>query len=1091
LIAIARPATWLILAALASPALLSGLIAQQPGATAQAAIEGTIQTFFTTLASTPAETTTGMWSAQAQDAQAQEQLLRQRLPAANTPLPPMSFSRPAVGEQQATLRVTLARSDDAPPDPARVRTHEVFDVSLIHDDGTWKILRAESAFDRLAAALAKAPQTERDGLLAAEPGLRTPTLVSALNDLGDRELRREQYAAAGDAFRAAAEVADALHDGKGEARALVNTGRLLLGQFELERARDYLQRGLDASQNGGDDATAALAMTTLGVIAHRQGNLDEAEKLYRASLAMHQRLGDEIGRATNLHNLGLLSSRRGRRSEAMAFYRQSLDIRTAQKDVAGTAGTLNNLGIVHRDQGNYAPALDYFTRSLAVSEAIGRPNDAALTVMNIGGIHWRQGNHAQAQAFYAKALERFEATGNRDGTGRVLISLGALYDEQGDSTRAMVYYQRALGIAEALKDRAGIASLLINMGALHGDRKEDTEAADYYDKGRSLFEELGMSGNVAEALYGLAGIRERQGQYTVALELAERAKALAVESESDETLWEAQFVAARIHRAMNQPAKARAELEQAIALVEDLRKRVAGAQDAQQLYLESRLDPYHLLTELLLEQHLPAEALLVAERAKARALLDVATSGPVDTSTVMTATERQQESTLTDRLVALNNERFKERLRSVQDPSRLQDVAGRLERARLELEAFHTTLYSTHPELRLRRAETPPLSLDEVRTVLPDEKTVVLEYLATEEATFLFVVRRSRPDEPWPETASPVRISSYRVPMADKDLAARIERFRGMLASVDNRYGRSARELYDLLIAPAAGELRRGDRLVIVPDGPLWELPFQVLQTPRSQDLIDRHAMFFAPSLSVLRESMKRRTLHAGTSSTAPPTLLAMGNPTLGGESVARVQALMDERLESLPEAERQVRALERIYGSARSDVYVGDQAREERLKAAARSYRVLHVATHGILNDRNPMYSHLVMSQQKGGTEDGLLEAREIMQMEMTADVAVLSACETARGRVGGGEGMIGLTWALLVAGVPTTVVSQWKVRSDSTAELMIAFHRRLKDQLARPAGQRDIAGALRMAALEIKRDPRYRHPFHWAPFVVVGHGY
>ena len=99
--------------------------------------------------------------------------------------------------------------------------------------------------------------------------------------------------------------------------------------------------------------------------------------------------------------------------------------------------------------------------------------------------------------------------------------------------------------------------------------------------------------------------------------------------------------------------------------------------------------------------------------------------------------------------------------------------------------------------------------------------------------------------------------------------------------------------------------------------------------------------------------------------------------------------------------------------------------------------------------------------------------------------------SAETARGRVSRGEGMMGLTWAMFVAGVPTTVVSQWKVRADSTADLMIEFHRHLKAQLARPAGHRDVAGALRMAALTVKRDPRYRHPFHWAPFVLVGDGY
>jgi CHAT domain-containing protein len=115
-------------------------------------------------------------------------------------------------------------------------------------------------------------------------------------------------------------------------------------------------------------------------------------------------------------------------------------------------------------------------------------------------------------------------------------------------------------------------------------------------------------------------------------------------------------------------------------------------------------------------------------------------------------------------------------------------------------------------------------------------------------------------------------------------------------------------------------------------------------------------------------------------------------------------------------------------------------------------------------------------------------------MNLELRADLVVLSACETARGRVSRGEGMIGLTWALFVAGAPTTVVSQWKVRSDSTAQLMIEFHRRLRSDPAHPTGSarpNSVAEALRAAALKLKRDSRYQHPFHWAGFVVVGVGY
>src|SRR5215813_2956694 len=198
--------------------------------------------------------------------------------------------------------------------------------------------------------------------------------------------------------------------------------------------------------------------------------------------------------------------------------------------------------------------------------------------------------------------------------------------------------------------------------------------------------------------------------------------------------------------------------------------------------------------------------------------------------------------------------------------------------------------------------------------------------------------------------------------------------------------------------------------------------------------------------------------------STSSPTLLAFGNPALGNQTIARAKlVLMDEKLDPLPEAERQVNALKQIYGAAKSKVYTGAEAREERAKAEAGAYRILHLATHGILNDSSPMYSHVLLAKTEGdANEDGLLEAWEIMKLDLKTDLTVLSACETARGRVGAGEGMIGLSWAIFVAGCPTTVVSQWKVESASTTELMLEFHRQLKAQMANPDGDFSAARAL-----------------------------
>lgn len=150
--------------------------------------------------------------------------------------------------------------------------------------------------------------------------------------------------------------------------------------------------------------------------------------------------------------------------------------------------------------------------------------------------------------------------------------------------------------------------------------------------------------------------------------------------------------------------------------------------------------------------------------------------------------------------------------------------------------------------------------------------------------------------------------------------------------------------------------------------------------------------------------------------------------------------------LTPLPNAEAKIKALAQIYGPDRSCVYTGDQTTESRFKAEAGGFDVLHLATHGFISDSSPLYSSILLAGSGATEDDGLLEAREIMNMDLHADLVVLSACETARGHVGEGEGMIGLTWAFLAAGVPTTVASQWKVDSESTTKLMLAFHRSLK---------------------------------------------
>ncbi len=271
--------------------------------------------------------------------------------------------------------------------------------------------------------------------------------------------------------------------------------------------------------------------------------------------------------------------------------------------------------------------------------------------------------------------------------------------------------------------------------------------------------------------------------------------------------------------------------------------------------------------------------------------------------------------------------------------------------------------------------------------------------------------------------------------------------------------------------------------LVIIPDGPLWAVPFQALMSSRGRFLIEERAVSYTPSLSALDALERRRASRPAR----PPCLLALGDP-----AIASGTATLRGEAGRLPEAAREVQELGKLYGVSHSRVLTDTAASEAALRANLNRATIVHLATHGVLDDTNPMYSRVLLngstteSSTADHATDGRLEAWEILDMGLNADLAILSACDTARGGFGWGEGVIGLSWSLFAAGASTAIVSEWQVDSSSTTTLMIAFHKQLQKTAA---GERaDSAAALRTAALQLLSQPASRHPFYWAGFIAVG---
>ena len=329
-----------------------------------------------------------------------------------------------------------------------------------------------------------------------------------------------------------------------------------------------------------------------------------------------------------------------------------------------------------------------------------------------------------------------------------------------------------------------------------------------------------------------------------------------------------------------------------------------------------------------------------------------------------------------------------------------------------------------------------------------------------------------------------MRLLSFSTKIGRKELAQKTAFLRKQMETRSPAFRKAGEELYQLLFAPLARVLPEKSRIVVIPDGTLWDVAFEALPTPGGKYVIDHYVICYAPSVTAFRLMLDLRKERSRAP--AKTALLAMGNPALASTVHDRAQSLYrDGEFGPIPMAEKEVRDIGMLYGGAsKSRVYVGPNARESRFKAEASGARVLHLATHAVANNVSPLYSYLLLASERPNTpDDGLLEAWELLRMNLHAELAVLSACNTAGGSVAPGEGVIGLSWALFVAGVPATVISQWAVQSDSTTDLMISFHR------YRRSGLSD-AEALRSASLDIRGKPGYEHPFYWAPFIVVGAG-
>jgi CHAT domain-containing protein/tetratricopeptide (TPR) repeat protein len=839
------------------------------------------------------------------------------------------------------------------------------------------------------------------------------------------------------------------------ARQLSDKGFAIDVTGDYARAEGIAELALTIARDGGGDDAIARAIWLRGRARDGEDRLDEALADYEEARLLAGRSGDLETVAASLVGIGSLTMLKGDDAAGASAVHSALDYALAIGNDHIAATALLILGNRQQVAADFVAALKLYDDAEARAERCGDLLINAAVVGNSGLVYDRLNNYDLASRYLHRAIVLYRKAGNVRGVMRNLRNLAEIQtgasdlapaeatlreiDQQlhkhfdarvaaySDVTRARIaIWQHRAGRAEQFADRALRAARTI------GDEKLTQSAAET-----------------------LGNAHAKRRHYLEALPLYDEAIRLAKSVNDNDAYWRLRSDQADALHHLGRIDEAKTACLDAIDVIEGISTNVPRGGLDQRSFAQDTRFLYREMFRLFAGSD-PSAALEWEERGRSRALLSFLSRGRTVPDSELTERERNEQRT-TERTLSDANRRLL-RARAQQGParSRIAALIDSVKRARLERDVLTSRLDRDHPGSSLTRGDLARPSMDELRRSIPADG-VILEYIL--DGDHCWVVATTRDHLP--------RIVVIRGDEATVD--RKVARFVALLAGAQPAVSSLSHELYGLLVRPVASELRGKQTICLVPDGSLWRLPFQAL---RGDDgyLVERHPLFYAPSAAVLAWYESHRPQSA-----ARP-MLAIGDPGT-------------RPLRPLPDAEREARTVAAIYGGT-SLLLTGAQATESRFKTLAPQFRILHLATHGTFDNRQPMYSNVVLAP--GGSDDGLLEAREWIGLDIRADLVVLSGCETGRGLAIGGEGVVGMSWALLAAGCPTAVVTQTDV-PESAAALMIEFHRRLASRSKRGGvfDPRAATEALRDAQLAMLRDKRYAEPFHWAGFMLIGSGW
>ena len=889
-------------------------------------------------------------------------------------------------------------------------------------------------------------------------------------------------------------------------------------RLRTERTADSLavavqlyRQAIELCREAGDMDGASEIGLSLGKAYEYQGEIQHAIVAYEDALASARLGGRTEVEIRALLGIGTALGAAGEGRRAIESLRQARELLSRHADPKLRVSVLFHIAVAFERLGEYQEALERYHEVLPLLRAAGLQQGVVSALNNLGTVTFELGDLEQSLRFYRQVVTKCRQMGDTAGEAKAWTRVGEVEQARGESRQAGKHFLRALALARRAGDRRTEADTLNLLSSAHLDLAETESARGLLDQALRLSRALPAPRIEAFALELLGRLHSMLGELETALDYYAQAVVARRATGHLRGEMEALAASAALHKRLGELDPALSETKAALEILESLRGRTTR-QDLRTSLFAAQRNLHELHIELLMAKHQrrpdaghDAEALAVVERSRARSLLDQLTESTDDLRRGVDPELLQLERELGERLDKRAAELLWLHELSIEVGLEV-DTAKKEQVLTAQIEALVADLRRARGRIRHQSpgyaalAAPEPLDATAIREQL-DAETLFLVYMLGQEHSFLWAVSRERLTSHWLPSGAVIEGAALRLYQL---LTARNRRQGGETASerrrriakADGEFVGAAQELADLVLAPLDGELSR-QRLVVVGDGLLNVLPFAALPSGEGEPLIIRHEVVYLPSVSVLAPLRRPARRPSATRS-----LWVLADPVFQLDARVVDRAAGDEkrhalrgfrpldranppRLDRLRFSRREAKAISDLLPPGEVKVLLDFEAgRAGLLGSGIERYRMLHFATHALVDDERPELTGLALSRfdEQGRIQPGFLRLHEIQRLQLAADLVTLSACETALGKPVDGEGLVGLVHGFMHSGTDRVVASLWSVQDLATSELMERFYRAMLMDGRRPAA------ALRQAQITLRGDRRFTAPYFWAPFVLQG---